>query len=153
MAGPRFRFAPPTASHGAGGSLALTVNADRSLGAGQCPDAKRSPLVRNLLIRTAIQAEPTQPALTFPLSTANCLVMSVQNAMLFLAAARSNTSLRSALQAQQDDAEVLCRLGKQYDLSFGADDLQQAFRHEWALRALRLANAPRGFSEPPISDN
>ena len=34
MAALRFRFAPPTASHGAGGNLALTNNADHSVGAG-----------------------------------------------------------------------------------------------------------------------
>jgi transposase InsO family protein len=34
MAALRFRFAPPTASHGAGGSLALTINTDHSVGAG-----------------------------------------------------------------------------------------------------------------------
>ena len=34
MAALRFRFAPPTASHGARGNLALTINADHSVGAG-----------------------------------------------------------------------------------------------------------------------
>ena len=34
MATFRFRFAPPTASHGARGNLALTINADHSVGAG-----------------------------------------------------------------------------------------------------------------------
>ena len=34
MAALRFRFAPPAASHGAGGNLALTINADHSVGAG-----------------------------------------------------------------------------------------------------------------------
>jgi hypothetical protein len=31
----RFRYAPPAASHGAGGNDALTINADHSVGAGQ----------------------------------------------------------------------------------------------------------------------
>lgn len=62
--------------------------------------------------------------------------MSVQNALLFLATARCNTALRSALQARRDETEVLFRLGRENDFSFGAGDLQQAFRHEWALRAL-----------------
>jgi hypothetical protein len=35
MAVLRFRFAPPPVSHGAGGNLALTINADHSVGAGQ----------------------------------------------------------------------------------------------------------------------
>ena len=35
MAALRFRFAPPTASHGAGGSFTLTINTDHSVGAGQ----------------------------------------------------------------------------------------------------------------------
>ncbi|MGE8143553.1 hypothetical protein ACQKOE_16435, partial [Novosphingobium sp. NPDC080210] len=30
----RFRFAPPAVTHGAGGNLALTINADHSVGAG-----------------------------------------------------------------------------------------------------------------------
>ena len=38
MAALRFRFAPPTASHGAGGNHALTNNTDHSVGAGhRCP--------------------------------------------------------------------------------------------------------------------
>jgi hypothetical protein len=35
MAALRFRFAPPAASHGAGGNLVLAINADHSVGAGQ----------------------------------------------------------------------------------------------------------------------
>ncbi len=35
MAALRFRFAPPTPSHGTGGNNALTINADHSVGAGQ----------------------------------------------------------------------------------------------------------------------
>jgi hypothetical protein len=35
MAALRFRFAPPAASHGAGSNLALTINTDHSVGAGQ----------------------------------------------------------------------------------------------------------------------
>jgi hypothetical protein len=35
MAALRFRFAPPTNSHGAGGNLALTINAHNSVGPGQ----------------------------------------------------------------------------------------------------------------------
>ena len=35
MAALRFRFAPPTATHGAGGNYALTNNTDHSVGAGQ----------------------------------------------------------------------------------------------------------------------
>ncbi|MEY4474142.1 MAG: hypothetical protein RL671_2446, partial [Pseudomonadota bacterium] len=34
MAALRFRFAPPTATHGAGGNYALTNNTDHSVGAG-----------------------------------------------------------------------------------------------------------------------
>ncbi len=34
MAALRFRFAPPAVTHGAGGNLALTINADHSVGAG-----------------------------------------------------------------------------------------------------------------------
>jgi hypothetical protein len=34
MAALRFRFAPPAASHGAGGNLALTIDLDHSVGAG-----------------------------------------------------------------------------------------------------------------------
>ena len=34
MAALRFRFAPPAASHGARGNLALTINTDHSVGAG-----------------------------------------------------------------------------------------------------------------------
>jgi hypothetical protein len=34
MAALRFRYAPPTVSHGAGGGSALTINTDHSVGAG-----------------------------------------------------------------------------------------------------------------------
>ena len=34
MAALRFRFAPPAGNHGAGGNLALTINADHSVWAG-----------------------------------------------------------------------------------------------------------------------
>lgn len=63
--------------------------------------------------------------------------MTVQSALLFLAAARRDAVLRSELIAQQDDAGVLFRLDRAYGLEFDASDLQQAFRHDWALRALR----------------
>lgn len=39
MAALRFRFAPPTAIHGARGDLALTINADHSVGAGSARGA------------------------------------------------------------------------------------------------------------------
>jgi hypothetical protein len=35
MAALRFRYAPPPDSHGAGDNLALTINTDHSVGAGQ----------------------------------------------------------------------------------------------------------------------
>ncbi|MES1975995.1 MAG: Nif11-like leader peptide family natural product precursor [Pseudomonadota bacterium] len=63
--------------------------------------------------------------------------MTVQNALLFLAATRRDEALRTELEAQQDDPGVLCRLGRARGLEFDASDLQQAFRHDWALRALR----------------
>ena len=38
MAALRFRFAPPTASHGAGGSFTLTIHTDHSVGANRLRD-------------------------------------------------------------------------------------------------------------------
>lgn len=63
--------------------------------------------------------------------------MTVQNALLFLATARRDAALRTELDAQQDEAGALCRLARARGLEFDPDELQQAFRHEWALRALR----------------
>jgi len=63
--------------------------------------------------------------------------MTVQNALLFLAAARRHAALRSELDAQRDEAGALCRLGSAHGLEFDLEELQLAFRHEWALRALR----------------
>jgi len=71
----------------------------------------------------------------------------MQNAMLFLNAVRRDAALRSALQSRQDDVglEDLSRLGRAHGLVFSAHDLRDAFRHEWALRALlrrRKASTP-----------
>ncbi len=63
--------------------------------------------------------------------------MTVQNALMFLTAVRSDEALRTELEAQRHDAGALCRLGRACGLAFDARDLQQAFRHDWALRALR----------------
>ncbi len=63
--------------------------------------------------------------------------MTVQNALLFLATARRDAALRNELDARRDDSGVLCRLGHARGLEFNLGELQQAFRHEWALRALR----------------
>lgn len=63
--------------------------------------------------------------------------MTVQNALLFLTAARSDEVLRTELEVQRDDAGALYRLSRARGLEFDASDLQQAFRHDWALRALR----------------
>lgn len=60
----------------------------------------------------------------------------MQNALLFLADARRDGALRCELEQQQDDAGVLCSLGRSYGYNFGLVDLQQAFGHQWALRAL-----------------
>lgn len=69
--------------------------------------------------------------------------MSVQNALLFLSAARSDVVLRTELELQRDEAGALCRLGGAHGLEFDARDLQQAFRHDWALRALREGRSVR----------
>lgn len=63
--------------------------------------------------------------------------MTVQNALLFLATARRDAALRTELDAQRDEAGALCRLGLTRGLEFDLGELQQAFRHEWGLRALR----------------
>jgi hypothetical protein len=63
--------------------------------------------------------------------------MTVQNALLFLATARRDAALRSELEAQRDECGVLYQLGHARGLEFDLGELQQAFRHEWALRALR----------------
>lgn len=74
--------------------------------------------------------------------------MTVQNALLFLAAARRDAELRNTLEARQDEAGVLRRLGRERGLEFDADDLQQAFRHDWALRALRDSKVARAVNGP-----
>ena len=60
MAALRFRYAPPTVSHGAGGNLALTINADHSLGAGQLDTANA---VATTLIQTEKYGTPLASAL------------------------------------------------------------------------------------------
>lgn len=77
--------------------------------------------------------------------------MSVQNALLFVSVARADEVLRSDLRARQDDVGALFRLAGERGLNFDADDLQQAFRHDWALRALRERKAPVAVSDPPVS--
>ena len=54
MAALRFRFAPPTASHGAGGNHALTNRTDHSVGAGQSSFQKNG--IGRRLIALAINA-------------------------------------------------------------------------------------------------
>ncbi|MFP5456028.1 Nif11-like leader peptide family natural product precursor [Rhizorhabdus sp.] len=76
--------------------------------------------------------------------------MTVQNALLFLAAARQDGVIRSCLAAQQDNPGVLCSLAREHGLDFGADELQQAFRHDWALRALRESRTSAVVSELPV---
>ncbi|WP_156397174.1 MULTISPECIES: hypothetical protein [unclassified Sphingomonas] len=77
--------------------------------------------------------------------------MTVQNALLFLSVARADEVLRSDLRARQDDVGALFRLAGERGLDFDENDLQQAFRHDWALRALRERKAPVAVSDPPVS--
>jgi hypothetical protein len=69
--------------------------------------------------------------------------MTVQNALLFLTAVRRDAALRAELALQRDDVGALCRLGRARGLEFDAAELQQAFRHDWALRALRAGKNAR----------
>lgn len=77
--------------------------------------------------------------------------MSVQQALLFLNAVRKDEALRSGLSARQDDIGLddLLVIARDRGFSFDTPDLREAFRHDWALRALRRQNgdvAPTGRS-------
>lgn len=65
--------------------------------------------------------------------------MSVQQALLFLNALRRDETLRSALMARQDEIGLddLLAMGTARGLVFDIPNLREAFRHDWALRALR----------------
>lgn len=65
--------------------------------------------------------------------------MSVQQALLFLCAIRQDEALRSALTVRQDQLGLddLVAIGRVRGLVFDAPGLREAFRHDWALRALR----------------
>jgi hypothetical protein len=78
--------------------------------------------------------------------------MTIQNALLFLAAVRRDAELRNAIGERQDETGALCSLGRDRGLAFDANDLQQAFRHDWALRALREGKVARAVNDPSGSD-
>lgn len=65
--------------------------------------------------------------------------MSVQQALLFLNAVRQDETLRSALSARQDEIGLddLRAMGAARGLVFDIPSLREAFRHDWALHALR----------------
>lgn len=67
------------------------------------------------------------------------LVMSTQQALMFINLVRRDEALRSAMIARQDELglDEVVAMGGAQGLSFDASNLREAFRHDWALRALR----------------
>ncbi len=76
------------------------------------------------------------------------LIMSAQQALMFINLVRRDETLRLAMIARQDDLGLddVVAMGGEQGLSFDASNLRDAFRHDWALRALRSkrGKAPAG---------
>lgn len=67
------------------------------------------------------------------------LIMSAQQALMFINLVRHDEPLRSAMIARQDEIGLddVVAMGSARGLSFDISELREAFRHDWALRALR----------------
>ncbi len=76
------------------------------------------------------------------------LTMSAQQALMFINLVRRDETLRLAMIARQDQLGLddVVAMGSAQGLSFDASSLREAFRHDWALRALRnkRGKAPAG---------
>jgi hypothetical protein len=66
--------------------------------------------------------------------------MSEEQALLFLRAVRENQSVHELVVSRQDELTLddLVAIGAELGWHFDADDLHQAFRHEWTMRWLHL---------------
>lgn len=80
--------------------------------------------------------------------------MSVQAALRFIGQARQDDSLKKKVAALGHTAglEDLLALGAEAGLAFTGEELQRAFRHDWAMRWARYggAQAEDGKAPPPI---
>lgn len=65
--------------------------------------------------------------------------MSAQQALMFINLVRRDDALRLAMIDRQEELGLddVVAMGAQQRLSFDAASLREAFRHDWALRALR----------------
>lgn len=66
--------------------------------------------------------------------------MSLAHALEFIQLVRRDAALRARVEemGRQATLEALVRLGAERELLFSADELQDAFRHDWMMRRVRL---------------
>lgn len=64
--------------------------------------------------------------------------MSLQNALQFIKRVREDETLKRRIEAlgRAADLEELAKLGAETGLTFTAEELQQAFKSDWAMRRL-----------------
>ncbi len=67
------------------------------------------------------------------------VIMSTQQALMFINLVRRDETVRLAMISRQDEfgLDDVIALGSAQGLSFDISHLREAFRHDWALRALR----------------
>lgn len=68
--------------------------------------------------------------------------MSLQNALQFIRRAREDEALKIRIQALggQADLEGLARIGAEAGMAFTVEELQEAFRQDWAMRWLHFTS-------------
>jgi len=66
--------------------------------------------------------------------------MSIQRALHFIHAVRNDATLRSKVEALDPDArpEHLVAIGRDAGFDFAPEDLQAAFKHDWAMRRVHI---------------
>jgi predicted ribosomally synthesized peptide with nif11-like leader len=76
--------------------------------------------------------------------------MSVQRALQFIRQVRTDPGLREQVHrlGHVDDLEAIVRIAAAAGFEQSAEDLQAAFKHDWAMRWVHLT-ARRPHSSPP----
>ncbi|GIV57116.1 Nif11-like leader peptide family natural product precursor [Rhodocaloribacter litoris] len=70
--------------------------------------------------------------------------MPVQEALRFIQAVRREGALQASLRALDDpsDLDQVVRIGAGAGYDFSVEELQEAFRHDWAMRWLHVNRRP-----------